>query len=86
MEGGVRLHVTLELSAVAALAIFPTMWQHIFNDYRGEGARNNLVKLSGFGGSLKTMVKILNHSCSGASCMRNPDAGGSAFDRVSDKA
>ena len=53
-------HVTLELSAVAALAIFPTMWQHIFNDYRGEGARNNLVKLSGFGGSLKTMVKILN--------------------------
>lgn len=53
-------HVTLELSAVTALAIFPAMWQHIFNDYRGEGARNNLVKLSGFGGSLKTMVKILN--------------------------
>lgn len=53
-------HVTLEISALAALCIFPAMWQHIFKDYRGEGARKNLVQLSGFGGSLKNMTKILS--------------------------
>ena len=53
-------HVTLELSAVVALVIFPAMWKHVFNDYRGEQTRENLVNLSGFKGNLKTMYGIIN--------------------------
>lgn len=53
-------HVTLELSAVAALAIFPAMWKHVFNDYRGEETRENLVNLAGFKGNLKIMYGIIN--------------------------
>lgn len=55
-----QYHVVLELSALAALVLFPAMWKHIFSDYRGEGARKNLVALAGFGGKLKTMTKIVS--------------------------
>ncbi len=53
-------HVTIELCAVICLAVFPAMWNHIFNDYRGEGARKSLMELNGYGGQLKTMLRFLD--------------------------
>lgn len=53
-------HVTLEISAVVALIIFPAMWKHVFSDYRGEQTRENLVTLGGFGGKLKAMYGVVN--------------------------
>ena len=58
-------HVSIEVCALICLAIFPAMWNHIFNDYRGEGARKSLMKISGFGGRLKSMVSILNEQLFG---------------------
>lgn len=55
-----QYHLVLEISALAALGIFPAMWKHIFSDYRGEGARKNLVALAGFGGKLKAMARIIS--------------------------
>lgn len=59
------LHVTAELSALICLAVFPAMWNHIFNDYRGKGARQSLLELSGFRGNLKAMFQILNEQLFG---------------------
>lgn len=58
-------HVLIEISALICLALFPAMWNHIFNDYRGEGARENLVQLSGFGANLKSMFNFLNEQLFG---------------------
>lgn len=53
-------HVSIEVCALICLMIFPAMWKHIFNDYRGEGARKNLVQLNGFAGNLKTMFQYID--------------------------
>jgi hypothetical protein len=58
-EDGV-LHILIELCAVICLAIFPAMWNHIFNDYRGEQARTSLVDLGGMGGRVKGMLGFLS--------------------------
>lgn len=58
-------HVSIEICALVCLAVFPAMWKHIFNDYRGEGARENLMVLSGFGGKLKAMLGYLNEQLFG---------------------
>ena len=53
-------HVIIEVSALICLAIFPAMWNHIFNDYRGEAARKSFVQLGGFAGRLRTMFRFLD--------------------------
>ncbi len=58
-------HVEIEVCALAALAVFPSMWKHIFNDYRGEGARKSLLQLSGFKGALKNMFSYVNEQLFG---------------------
>lgn len=60
-----HFHVSIDVCALAALAVFPAMWKHIFNDYRGEEARKGLVQLSGFAGGLKTMFQVLNEELFG---------------------
>ena len=59
------LHVEIEACALIALLIFPAMWKHIFNDYRGEGARKNLMQFSGFKGALKNMFGFVNEQLFG---------------------
>lgn len=53
-------HVSIEVCALISLVIFPPMWNHIFNDYRGEEAREALVGMGGFGGRLKAMLRFLD--------------------------
>lgn len=53
-------HVIIEVSALICLAIFPAMWNHIFNDYRGEAARKSFVQLGGFAGRLRSMLRFLD--------------------------
>ncbi len=59
------LHVLIEVCALVCLVVFPAMWNHIFNDYRGQGARENLVNISGYGGALKNMLRFLNEQLFG---------------------
>lgn len=59
------LHVTIEICALICLAVFPAMWNHIFNDYRGIGAKQSLMELSGFRNNLKAMFHIINEQLFG---------------------
>lgn len=59
-QEGCILHVLLEACALLCLIVFPAMWDHIFNDYRGQGARESLLKISGYAGSLKAMFQFLD--------------------------
>lgn len=51
---------TILISAVCSLAIYPTMWKHIFHTSRGVEARENFSSTEGYFEKLRTMWKLMD--------------------------